>query len=484
MTSPNEFLSDFVFLDALFKNAHQNAVLLIQTDGRISAINKAFTENFGWEEKDLVGKNGAILFTIEDQEKGMPGKELQNVLLTGQSNDNNYLVAKNQTKTWVSGESVLVQLKNESTIIKVIQNIHEQKTSAIAVNNLNTLNESILSTIKDVVIVLDNKLNVVKVNEAFRTLFHQVHGEVQNINVNGFFKQSENNKRLYKKLQNALETTAGFSNQEIELDVPDGSKKFFEITCTPLLNSNKRDLLLTIHDVTVAKELEKEREDIIGFVTHELRNPLSNLMLSNEVMKEAVKENNMKLIRDMISRFESSVERMNKMVAGLYESTKVNAGQLFLEMSEFNFGEMVEEAVDTVEVLQPSFNLMVNGNGDFPVVADRYRLIQVIVNYLSNAIKYSNGNKEVTLSISTNNHSVTVSVKDEGLGISKEHLPYVFERFFRIQKTRNIEGIGLGLYLCSRIIHSHNGHLWAESEEGKGSTFYFSIPLKPELAAT
>jgi signal transduction histidine kinase len=152
-------------------------------------------------------------------------------------------------------------------------------------------------------------------------------------------------------------------------------------------------------------------------------------------------------------------------------------------MSEFNFGEMVEEAVDTIEVLQPSFNLMVNGNGDFLVVADRYRLIQVIVNYLSNAIKYSNGNKEVTLSISTNNHSVTVFVKDGGLGISKEHLPYVFERFFRIQKTRNIEGIGLGLYLCSRIIHAHKGHLWAESEEGKGSTFYFSIPLKPELAA-
>ena len=107
----------------------------------------------------------------------------------------------------------------------------------------------------------------------------------------------------------------------------------------------------SMDDVTVAKELEKEREDIIGFVTHELRNPLSNLMLSNEVMKKAVKENNVPLITDMISRFESSVERMNKMIAGLYESTKVNAGQLFLEMSEFNFGEMVEEAVDTIKIL-------------------------------------------------------------------------------------------------------------------------------------
>jgi len=484
MTSSKQFLSDFDFLNALFKHARQNAALLMQPNGIVSAISQAFTNQFGYEENDLEGKNVSILFTKEDQEKGLPEKEIQNVLLTGQSSDNNYLVAKNQTKTWVSGESILVHLKNGSTILKVFQNIHEQKSAAIAIASLNTLNESILSTIKDAVIVLDNNLNVVKVNEAFRTLFQQVGGDTSNINAIGFLKQSENNKRLYKQLENSIETKTGFFDPEAELDIPDGGKRLFEITCTPLLKSNKGDLLLTIHDVTVAKELEKEREDIIGFVTHELRNPLSNLMLSNEVMKEAVKENNMELIRDMISRFESSVERMNKMVAGLYESTKANAGQLILEMSEFNFGEMLEEAVDTIEVLQPSFNLMVNGNGDFLVVADRYRLIQVIVNYLSNAIKYSNGNKEVTLSISTNNHSVTVFVKDGGLGISKEHLPYVFERFFRIQKTRNIEGIGLGLYLCSRIIHAHKGHLWAESEEGKGSTFYFSIPLKPELPAT
>jgi two-component system CheB/CheR fusion protein len=481
MTSPNEFNSDFNFIEALFKNARQNAALLMQTDGTVSAINNAFTDHFGYQEKDIVGKNGMILFTEEDQRKGLPEKELQNVLLTGQANDNNYLVNKNQQLTWVSGESILVKNnEGQSIILKILQNIHEQKTSSIAINNLNTLNESILSTIKDVVIVLDNNLNIIKVNDAFLSLFHEVRGDIKNLSLIGFLKQSENNKRLLKKLQTSIEAKTGFSNQEIELDVPDGSKKFFEITCTPLLNSDNRNLLLTIHDITVSKELEKEREDIIGFVTHELRNPLSNLMLSNDIMKEAVKKNNTPLISNMLSRFESSVERMNKMVAGLYESTKVNAGQFFLEKTEFNFDEMVKEAVETIALLHPSYNIIVKGNAEFTIVADRYRLIQVITNYLSNAIKYSQ-DKEITLTVTHDSDSVTVAVKDNGSGISKEHLPYVFERFFRIKKTRNIEGIGLGLYLCSRIIHAHKGHLWAESEINKGSTFYFSIPLRPEI---
>jgi len=104
-------------------------------------------------------------------------------------------------------------------------------------------------------------------------------------------------------------------------------------------------------------------------------------------------------------------------------------------------------------------------------------LMQVVTNFLTNSIKYSNGNVNIYISVQSDEGSVTVSVKDEGLGISKEQLPLVFERFFRAEKTRNMEGIGLGLILCRGIIKAHHGKIWVESEEGKGSTFYFSVPI-------
>jgi PAS domain S-box-containing protein len=480
MLEPKRF-SSFDYLNALLKNAKQNAVLLVQTDGTISAINTAFTKNFGYQETDLIGQNLEILFTGEEHKKGLPKKELGQVQATGQADDKNYLVNKNKETTWVSGESVLVKNeKGEAIILKILQNIHQQKTNEISIRELNNFNENILATINDAVIVLDPQLHVIKVNSSFLKLTGKEHSEIAGLDFTEFIKQFDADHTLYKSLQEVITSENGFSNKQIDIEIPDGNKRTFEVTCTPLLNLGQRHLLLVIHDITITKELEKEREDIIGFVTHELRNPLSTLSLSNEIMKEAAKENNISLINKILERFENNLERMNKMVAGLYESTKANSGNFLLEISEFNFGEMVKEAISTIAILQPSFHIITIGNGDFKVVADRYRLIQVVVNYLSNAIKYSNGNKEVVLSINRDNHSVTVCVKDHGMGISKEHLPYVFERFFRINKIRNIEGIGLGLYLCKQIIRSHKGQVWVESEENNGSAFYFSIPLTAE----
>ncbi|MEO9147118.1 MAG: PAS domain-containing sensor histidine kinase [Ginsengibacter sp.] len=480
MPTTQESYLNFYILETLLKNTRINGILIIQTSGIISSINNAFTRQFGYEPNDLIGKNVAVLFTEEDQKSGVPEKEIGKVLLTGQANDNNYLVNKNRGLTWVSGESVLVKNnEGKSIILKIVQNIHEQKTSAIANRDLNNFNERILSTINDVVIVLDNNLNIIKVNDAFLKLFNKQLPVITSLNLVSFLKQSKINKQFFNRLQNAINSKTGFSNHEIELTTADGNKRNFEITCTLLLDSDSQ-LLLTIHDITVYKELERGREDIIGFIMHELRNPLSSMLISNELMKEALQENDTLLINDLLVRSENNIKRMNKMIAGLYQSTKVNAGDFLLELSEFNFGDMVKEAIATVEFSESSVSISINGSGDFMVVADRYRIMQVITNYLSNAIKYSDTNKEINISIIHDTDTVTLSVKDHGMGIAKDHLPYVFDRFYRIKKIRNIEGIGLGLYLCNQIIKAHKGDVWVESIENKGSEFYFSIPLKHE----
>ena len=266
----------------------------------------------------------------------------------------------------------------------------------------------------------------------------------------------------------------GFSNIPIEIETASGEKRVFDVSCSSMQHTDREhNVLLVIHDITVHKQVEREREDVIGFVAHELRNPLANLVLCNEIMSEAIKENNQEEINDMLQRSKNNVSRLNKMIAELYDATRVNSGNLKLDISTFNFEDMIKEAIDTVEVLQPSYNIVVKGDGNIEVSGDRYRLIQVVTNYLSNGIKYSNGRTDVMLTIFHDDKTITVSVRDEGLGISPKQLPFIFERFFRAEKTKNLEGIGLGLYLCRQIIYAHNGKVWAESEEGKGSTFYF-----------
>ena len=373
----------FHYFNALFKNAKQNAIVITDTKGIVIGINNAFTECFGYEENDIIGKNGMILFTEEDQKKGLPEKEIATVLSTGQADDKNYLVNRNKEITWVSGESVLVKNdRGDEVILKVVQNIHLQKTSEVSLRLLNDFNENILQSISDSVIVLDGKFNLLKANDAFLKLIGITESGAASLNFVDFLKKYDPGNRLYKNLEKALTTKTGFSNKEIEIETPEHNKRVFEISCTPLLNSQNENLLLVIHDITIPKNLEKERDDVIGFITHELRNPLSNLVLSSEVMKEAIVENDSSLMTDMLTRFGNNVARMNKMIAGLYESTKVNAGQFLLDYSEFDFGEMVSEAIETIQGLNPSFHISVIGDADFNVIADRYRLIQVITGNL------------------------------------------------------------------------------------------------------
>jgi signal transduction histidine kinase len=166
------------------------------------------------------------------------------------------------------------------------------------------------------------------------------------------------------------------------------------------------------------------------------------------------------------------------MINELYNSTKINAGHFELEKTKFDFAGMISEAVDTVKMLHPDYSIDVANSAGLVITADRYRLIQVVTNYLGNSIKYADGKKNIRILVTIQNEFVEVAVKDNGMGIAGAHLPFIFDRFFRAEKTMNLEGIGLGLFLCKQIIHAHNGHVWAESEEGEGSTFYFSIPLR------
>jgi len=467
----------FNYYEALFNNAKNNCIILLQTDGTITSVNDAFSNHFGYQKNEITGKNIAVLFTEEDKKKGLPQNELSTVLREGQSSDNNYLVTKSQSITWVSGESILAKNKEgKVSILKVIQNIQDIKLTEGVLKDLNHFNESILSSIEDVVIVVDESLNLIKNNRAFYKLFKHNVPDTTSLNIAQLIKPYDNNNNLLNRILDTLNTKKSFSNLQIEIDTISGDRRIFDVSGAIIQHVTDNHVLLVIHDITIHKQVEREREDLIGFVAHELRNPLANVTLCNEIMTEAIGTNNMEEIGEMLQRSKNNVKRLNKMIADLYDVTRIKGGHLQLEISEFHFGEMIQEAIETVKILQPAYNLIIKGDANIYVSADRYRLIQVVTNYLSNGIKYSDGNTDVILSVEHNNEDVIVAVKDEGLGISEEELPYIFERFFRSKQTVKMDGVGLGLYLCEQVVSAHRGRVWAESQQGRGSTFYFSIP--------
>jgi len=478
MNNDNDATLNFDFFKALYNKARENNILIADENGIVVAINNSFSASFGYTEEDIIGQNVRILFTKEDQERGLPEYERETVMHKGQAYDNNYLVNKDQSITWVSGETVLVKdFKGRQRMLKVIQNIHKQKESELALKRLNDFNESILSSIADVVIVVDNELNVIKANKAFAGLFRDKVPEISSINIASLIKPYDKNDELLHALQHAALTGNSFSNRQLEVDIPGIEKRIFEVSCTPLRDFVNNNMLLVVHDITIYKTIEREREDVIGFVAHELKTPVANMTLTNDIMQKGIDADDMERIRKMQTRNTKSVARLQKIISELYEVSTINSGNIKLEMSVFNFDNMVKEAIDTLALLHPSFQINIDGHANSDVCADRYRLIQVVSNYIGNGIKYSNNKTTLHIAARTEQNSVIFSVKDEGMGIPKEELPYIFERFYRADKSSNIEGIGLGLFLCQQIVKAHKGHVWAESIEGKGSVFYFSIPI-------
>lgn len=476
MNDPGDVFSSFNYFDALFTHGKQNAVLIMGADGVIKSISPAFTLSFGYAPKDIVGKHMTMLYTAEDRSKAVPENELRTVLRDGRSSDNNYLVNSDRSVTWVAGESVRVKNDaGEYSILKVIVNIHRQKVSENELRELHQLNEDILGSIEDVVIALDERFHIVKTNKAFDKLFKKDDTEFVKFDITEFAKSFDINNQLPAVVQNAVKMKKGFTARNVEMTTAVNEKKIFDVTCTPIRDPGQH-MLVILHDTTVHREIEREREDIIGFVAHELRNPLANVVLCNEIMNDAIRTGNMDELEELLQRSKNNVMRLHKMIGQLYDATKASSGNIGLEISTFHFGDMVREAVDTVQALQPAYHIVVRGDGNITINGDRYQLIQVVTNYLSNGIKYSDGKTEVILHIQYDEDSVTVSVKDEGMGIPAHQLPYIFDRFFRAEKTSGIEGVGLGLYLCSQIIRAHKGQVWTESEEKKGSVFYFSIP--------
>jgi len=182
-------------------------------------------------------------------------------------------------------------------------------------------------------------------------------------------------------------------------------------------------------------------------------------------------------LKECLERSRVNALRLKKLISELYKSTKIATGDIILEKTTFEFDQIVEEAFHSIFQVFPLHNVVKSGSANVNVFADKDKLVRVLTNFLTNAIKYSDGKGAIKVETRQEANCVTVSVTDNGRGIPEKELPYVFNRFFRAQKTKAMEGLGLGLFLSHRIIEAHKGQIWATSLEGSGSTFSFSLPL-------
>jgi signal transduction histidine kinase len=233
----------------------------------------------------------------------------------------------------------------------------------------------------------------------------------------------------------------------------------------------------TFTDIDDQKQAVKKKDEFISIASHELKTPLTTIKAYIQLLDRAItREDPTKLYVD---RALVQVRKLDNLIIDLLDLSKIESGKLKFNKKAFDFESVLSNAIEMIRQTYPDYQITRTGMADIQLYGDEVRIEQVIVNYLTNAVKYSPDNKEIQIEASIGpDGRLFVRVRDFGIGIREEHQSNIFSKFYRVEETANrFQGLGIGLYICAEIIRRHEGEYGVESEPGRGSVFYFSVPV-------
>ena len=327
---------------------------------------------------------------------------------------------------------------------------------------------------------LDIASGVVTVNEYCREIFGFPPDAVITA-ADGFNMMEEDAPRVERAMRDSIEQEILFDQEYRIIRRTDGKLHWVRSVGRALKRDDgqKTTFYGTIADITQRKEEEQRRNDFIGIVSHELRTPLTSLSGYIQVLElnECVTADAAAV--NIMIRAKRQVDRMTALISDFLDVARVGEGTIELKKKKFDIREGIEAVRHENEVTIASHMLEYAPLMPALVEADAAKIEQVLANLVGNAVKYSPNGSKIIISSVVEKDQVKISVHDEGIGLTPEEMPLVFDRFFRAnnEKTRFVKGFGIGLYISREIVERHGGKIGVQSEADQGSIFWFSLPL-------
>ena len=453
--------------------------IYVVQDGVFRFISPQFQKLVGYSEDELLGTNSLEPVHPEDREMV---RENAIRMLKGENfspYEYRYISKNGQTK-WVLETVASIQYRGKRATLGNFLDITERKQMEEELN----LKAQLLDATTDLIHVTDVNRNILYVNEASCRSLGYSRDELMGHHISEFAVGLELPKiPMPEKGEAFVEERRTLEVTHIRKDktaVP------MEVNASVINWGGKKVNLAVVRDITERKEaenalreLDRMKSEFIANISHELRTPLhsirgfTKLMLQDKVAEPEVQKEFLTIIDDQSKNLE-------ELINNLLDVSRLESGRFKIQKHRLLIKDVISAAVGSFYTIASEKGITINT--DTPealpeVEADGERLKQVLNNLLSNAIKFSNGGSRVTVRSETKNGELMVRVSDQGIGIPEEAMKHLFERFYRAKDTARVGGTGLGLYISKQIIEAHGGHIWAESKEGEGSTFSFTLPL-------
>jgi PAS domain S-box-containing protein len=295
-------------------------------------------------------------------------------------------------------------------------------------------------------------------------------------------KQLKDPERTIKSpLSYSLVTGKNLNDEEFSINKSGKKETYIQVNTSVIRGKGGKIIAAAqiINDITLQKELEKRKDDFVNMASHELKTPLTSLRLYLDYLNNETKKYRDSKINKALNHIQDQTGRLQKLVNDLLDVSRLQTGKLNFTMEEFRLDQLIEE---TMQSLQTSSKQKLIFKTKIPatIIADRFRIYQVLTNLLTNAMKYSPAEQKIIVKIEKKSDRLHVSIQDFGIGIPRDQNKKIFERLYQVtdDNEKTFPGFGMGLYISREIIRRHKGQIWVDSEKGKGSTFYFSLPLK------
>jgi signal transduction histidine kinase len=335
---------------------------------------------------------------------------------------------------------------------------------------------AILNTIDDGLMIFDNEKKLILMNKSAKSFF-EVGDEILNQNSFTLSKHpklkflfylltEEINKVFRKELKLKEDLILEVSSFQIQLE----EKEFGR--------------LIILHDITREKTIDRLKTEFVSVSAHQLRTPLASLRWSLETLSQGrLGQLNLKQ-KEILQKAKDSIERMLKLINELLDVVKIEEGKYISKISSFSFEEVLKDVIkdyqSKIKEKELKFELKLPSKKLPKLKGDKAKISLVLQNLLENAVRYTFPGGEITVSLNLKGNELEFSIRDTGIGIPKEVQKHIFTKFFRSPNAIKMEakGSGLGLFVSKNIVKAHGGKIWFESEEGKGTTFYFTLPIK------
>lgn len=341
----------------------------------------------------------------------------------------------------------------------------------------------ILASIGDAVVATDKEGKITYMNASAQKLFQWKFHDAQMKHIFSLFHIEGNTvKKTFKQeVQSTIEGgNEMIVNKPMKIKNRRGTLIDIQDTIAPLrdIKGNTIGAVIICKDVSEHREMEEQKEVLLGAISHELKNYITSIHGYSQLILKKAKESKQEGLVSFAEKLGNKVETMKHMVISMLDLSKLSMGKLDMTLEHFDIEDLIQSTINDLEI-STKHMIKMKGALDVYVEADRIRIGQVLTNLISNAIKYSPEDKEIHVGVTRKDMDVIISVTDFGQGIPEEKVEKIFDPFYRAvtsTEKKNITGSGLGLYISKEIVKQNGGSIWVETKDGEGATFFFSLP--------